>query len=74
MGSSAASIEDSTMWILVRLALTISLGCIIARECGFEVSVPGDGNPFIETAFFVLIAVAIGEMIDIVRDWRNHPK
>lgn len=61
------------MWILIRVALACGLGCIIARECGFDLPVPGNGDPFIETAVFVLIAVLAGEFIQIVRETLRRP-
>lgn len=57
------------MWILVRLALTCGLGCMVARECGYDLPIPGHGNPFVETALFVLISVIIGELAQVVKEW-----
>jgi hypothetical protein len=68
-GISIPSTERSRdMWILVRLALTCGLGCIVVREWGYDLGLPGHGDPFIETATLVMVAVILGELAALVLD------
>jgi hypothetical protein len=74
-GKFSSSMEVN-MPILIRLALNCGLFCVLwhAAFPGIPLPVPGYGDPFLEVAFFVLVAIAGHEFWSCCRGSRSSNK